>query len=58
MKSKLIKTEETGAAVAEYAVCGTAGVGFAAMLFKMLTSDVGQKILGAVFDGLLKLLPF
>ena len=49
---------EFGATTAEYAVCTGAGVGFAGLLFKFLTSDAGQNIIKTVFDGVLKILPF
>jgi hypothetical protein len=49
---------ELGATTAEYAVCTGAGVGFAGLLFKFLTSDAGQNIIKTVFDGVLKILPF
>jgi hypothetical protein len=50
--------DEAGATTAEYAVCTGAGVGFAGLLFKFLTSDTGQHIVKTVFDHVLKLLPF
>lgn len=50
--------DEAGATTAEYAVCTGAGVGFAGLLFKFLTSDTGQKIVKTVFDHVLDLLPF
>lgn len=50
--------DETGATTAEYAVCTGAGVGFAGLLFKLLTSDVGQKVVGTIFDHIVNLLPF
>lgn len=49
---------EAGATTAEYAVCTGAGVGFAGLLFKLLTSDTGQKVVNTVFDHIFKLLPF
>ncbi len=49
---------EVGATTAEYAVCTGAGVGFAGVLFKLITSDLGQKILSTVFDKVLDILPF
>jgi hypothetical protein len=52
------RLEETGATTAEYAVCTGAGVGFAGLLFKFLTSETGQHIVKTVFDHVLKLLPF
>lgn len=50
--------DEAGATTAEYAVCTGAGVGFAGLLFKALTSDTGQKIVNTVFDKIVGLLPF
>jgi hypothetical protein len=50
--------DEAGATTAEYAVCTGAGVGFAGLLFKFLTSDTGQQIVKTVFDHVVKLLPF
>lgn len=50
--------DETGATTAEYAVCTGAGVGFAGLLFKFLTSDAGQQIVKTVFDHVMKILPF
>jgi len=50
--------DQVGATTAEYAVCTGAGVGFAGLLFKLLTSDVGQKIVGTIFDHVIKMLPF
>lgn len=49
---------QDGATTAEYAVCTGAGVGFAGLLFKVLTSDTGQKIVSTIFDKLVGLLPF
>ena len=49
---------EKGATTAEYAVCTGAGVGFAGLLFKLLTSDVGQKLITDVFHKITDLLPF
>lgn len=52
------RKDEAGATTAEYAVCTGAGVGFAGLLFKALTSDTGQKIVNTVFDKIVDLLPF
>jgi hypothetical protein len=49
---------ERGATTAEYAVCTGAGVGFAGLLFKFLTSGAGQSLLEAVWHGIHGLLPF
>ncbi|MFL6159691.1 MAG: DUF4244 domain-containing protein [Marmoricola sp.] len=50
--------DQAGATTAEYAVCTGAGVGFAGLLFKVLTSDTGQKIVNTIFDHVLGMLPF
>ena len=50
--------DEAGATTAEYAVCTGAGVGFAGLLFKLLTSDTGQKVVSTVFDKIMGILPF
>jgi hypothetical protein len=57
-KSMIQGRDEAGATTAEYAVCTGAGVGFAGLLFKFLTSETGQQIVKTVFDHVLKLLPF
>jgi hypothetical protein len=49
---------EEGASTAEYAVCTGAGVGFAGLLFKMLTSGPGQDLLEHVWHGIEGILPF
>ena len=57
-----VKTErvrnQVGATTAEYAVCTGAGVGFAGLLFKLLTSDTGQKVVNTIFDHIVGMLPF
>jgi hypothetical protein len=57
-----VKTErlrdQVGATTAEYAVCTGAGVGFAGLLFKLLTSDTGQKVVNTIFDRIVGMLPF
>jgi hypothetical protein len=60
MRKSTIETvrDEAGATTAEYAVCTGAGVGFAGLLFKFLTSDTGQQIVKTVFDHVMKVLPF
>jgi Flp pilus assembly pilin Flp len=50
--------DEQGATTAEYAVCTGAGVGFAGLLFKFLTSDFGQQFLKGIWNGIKGLLPF
>ena len=50
--------DQAGTTTAEYAVCTGAGVGFAGLLFKLLTSDTGQKLVNTVFDHIIGMLPF
>lgn len=52
------KRDEVGATTAEYAVCTGAGVGFAGLLFKFLTSDPGQNFISHVWDKISGILPF
>lgn len=52
------KQGQDGATTAEYAVCTGAGVGFAGLLFKLITSDVGQRMVTNVFDKIMGILPF
>lgn len=47
-----------GATTAEYAVCTGAAVGFAGLLFKLLSGGAGQKLLDSVFEHVLAMLPF
>ena len=50
--------DEVGATTAEYATVTGCGVGFAAVLFKFLTSDGGQALIKLVFNAIRALLPF
>jgi len=50
--------EEVGATTAEYATVTGCGVGFAAVLFKFLTSSAGQDLLKLIFNAIKALLPF
>ncbi len=50
--------DEIGATTAEYATVTGAGVGFAAVLFKFLTSSAGQELLKFIFNAIKALLPF
>ena len=50
--------DEAGATTAEYATVTGCGVGFAAVLFKFLTSDAGQQLLQLIFNAIKALLPF
>ena len=56
-QAEQVRNEE-GATTAEYAVCTGAGVGFAGVLYKFLTSDAGQALLKAVWSGIRGILPF
>jgi len=49
---------EAGATTAEYATVTGCGVGFAAVLFKLLTSDAGQQLLKFILNAIKSLLPF
>ncbi|WP_030483300.1 DUF4244 domain-containing protein [Nocardioides aequoreus] len=49
--------DEAGATTAEYATVTGAAVGFGALLWKLITSELGMKILQMVFDWVLSLLP-
>jgi hypothetical protein len=50
--------DEAGATTAEYATVTGCGVGFAAVLFKFLTSEAGQAFLKLIFNAIKALLPF
>ncbi len=50
--------DELGATTAEYATVTGCGVGFAAVLFKFLTSEGGQQLLKLIFSAIKALLPF
>ena len=50
--------DEAGATTAEYATVTGCGVGFAALLFKFLTSGMGQELLRLIFTAIKSLLPF
>jgi hypothetical protein len=50
--------DDTGASTAEYATVTGCGVGFAAILYKFLTSEAGQEFLKMVFAAIKALLPF
>lgn len=50
--------DQLGATTAEYAVCTGAAVGFAGLLFKLLTSETGQKVVNTIFDHIIGMLPF
>ena len=51
-------SDEVGATTAEYATVTGCGVGFAAVLFKFLTSSAGQDLLKLIFSAIKALLPF
>ena len=50
--------DEVGASTAEYATVTGCGVGFAAVLFKFLTSNAGQQLISVIFRAIRALLPF
>ena len=50
--------DEAGATTAEYATVTGVGVGFAAVLFKFITSEAGQALLKLIFEAIKGLLPF
>jgi hypothetical protein len=52
------KREEAGMNTAEYAVGTVSACGFAGLLYKLLTSDVGQSLLEGIFSKVTGLLPF
>ena len=54
----LVARDEVGATTAEYATVTGCGVGFAAVLFKFLTSQAGQDLLKLIFNAIKALLPF
>jgi hypothetical protein len=56
--SLAVVRDEVGATTAEYATVTGCGVGFAAVLFKFLTSDAGQQLLKFIFSAIRALLPF
>ncbi len=59
MQKQLTTTrDEAGATTAEYAVCTGAGVGFAGLLFKFLSSGAGQDFISHVWDKITGILPF
>jgi hypothetical protein len=45
--------DERGAATAEYAVVTAAGAGLGGLLYKFLTSDLGEHLIKALFDMVL-----
>jgi hypothetical protein len=50
--------DDVGASTAEYATVTGVGVGFAAVLFKFLTSSAGQQLISLIFRAIRALLPF
>lgn len=49
---------EEGMTTAEYAVGTVSACGFAGLLFKLLTSDLGRNLLEGIFSSITDLLPF
>ena len=56
--SLILVRDELGASTAEYATVTGCGVGFAAVLFKFLTSSAGQQLISVIFRAIRALLPF
>jgi hypothetical protein len=56
--SLVVIRDEVGASTAEYATVTGCGVGFAAVLFKFLTSSAGQQLISVIFRAIRALLPF
>jgi hypothetical protein len=48
--------DEHGITTAEYAVGTAAGAGLAGLLYQLLTSDFGERLLRALFEHVLRLL--
>jgi Protein of unknown function (DUF4244) len=48
--------DERGITTAEYAVGTAAGAGLAGLLYQLLTSDFGERLLRALFEHVLRLL--
>lgn len=58
LQARRFESDEAGATTAEYAVCTGAAVGFAGLLFKLLTSGAGQQFLSSVWERMAAMLPF
>jgi hypothetical protein len=58
LRIRRLEREEAGATTAEYAVCTGAAVGFAGLLFKLLTSGAGEHFLSSVWERMAAMLPF
>jgi hypothetical protein len=54
---RLVRAED-GMNTAEYAVGTVSACGFAGLLYKLLTSDLGETILETILDKVTDLLPF
>ncbi len=52
-----LRRGEDGATTAEYATVTGAAVGFGALLWKFITSELGQRLLNLIFDWVISLLP-
>lgn len=51
------RRDEAGATTAEYATVTGAAVGFGALLWKLITSELGQKLIEMFFNWILSLIP-
>ncbi|GAB3988313.1 DUF4244 domain-containing protein [Nocardioides marmoraquaticus] len=49
--------DEAGATTAEYATVTGAAVGFGALLWKLITSELGQKLIEMFFTWIMSLIP-
>lgn len=58
LSARRFRRDERGATTAEYAVCTGAAVGFAGLLFKLLTSGAGEQFLSSVWERMAAMLPF
>ena len=58
LSARRVRRDERGATTAEYAVCTGAAVGFAGLLFKLLTSGAGEQFLSSVWERMAAMLPF
>lgn len=53
--ARSVSRREEGSTTAEYATCTTAAAGFAAVLYKILTSPTVHEVLGSIFSSVLRL---
>ncbi|HNM96626.1 MAG TPA: DUF4244 domain-containing protein [Marmoricola sp.] len=58
VRDRNLVRDDWGTTTAEYAVCTGAATGFGCLLYKFLTSDMGQQLLKLIFDAIKALIPF